>query len=394
MEYIIGDAERLDRISEVRAWKPFDERIVDFCNVLSGLLLKNPKTTKYPDLITLAFWLRKSNIKSIKNDYEDFSDRLGRGLTFHIAPGNVALSFAYSLFTGLLTGNTNVVRLPSRHFEQADIFCKILQDVLAENVAVSERICLIRYPHDKAVTDELSLKCHTRIIWGGDDTVSTIRMSPIMPRTTEITFANRFSICVINADQYLSNYDPKKTAHAFYIDTFLTDQNACSSPRIVFWMGYEIIRAQEVSWEALYDEIKEYNIAPVTTVDKLLTFCKFASDNKCKMTMVHDCRIMRVQIPFVTETILDNIGNSGYFYECNISSIDEILPICRWSLQTVSFIGFNENDIHEMIMNEAPDGVDRIVPVGRTMDFSFIWDGRDVIREMTRKVSLLSGVKL
>ena len=57
MEYIIGNAELLARISEVRAWKPFDERIVDFCNVLSVFLLKNPKTTKYPDLTTLAFWL-------------------------------------------------------------------------------------------------------------------------------------------------------------------------------------------------------------------------------------------------------------------------------------------------------------------------------------------------
>jgi len=387
IEYIIGNEAYLNQMPEIRAWKPFDERAINFCSEVSRALLKVKDGMRYPDLITLAFWLRKSNVQKLSQKYCDLTDHLGRGFVFHIAPGNVALSFAYSLATGLLTGNTNIIRLPSRNFEQADIFCGVLRNVLSKQPELAQRLCLIKYPHDKAITDELSSKCHMRIIWGGNDTVNTIRESPIPPRATEITFANRFSICLIEADKYLSEYDPKKTAHDFYIDTYLSDQNACSSPRILFWFGKRVRDAKKVFWDALYDEIREYDIAPVTTVNKMLTFCKFAADNTCELTIGPDCRIMRVKTESLSHITLDNIGNSGYFYECDLSDISGILPICTWELQTVSYIGFDGETLCNLILSNAPDGVDRIVPVGHTMDFGFVWDGRDVVREMTRTVS-------
>ena len=34
----------------------------------------------------------------------------------------------------------------------------------------------------------------------------------------------------------------------------------------------------------------------------------------------------------------------------------------------------------------AVSGIDRIVPVGKTMDFSLVWDGRDLINELSRVV--------
>ena len=387
IEYIVGNENLLKQMPDMCAWKPFDERVIQFCGKLSSALMKAKGYQLYPDLITLAFWLRKSNIQKISHNYIDLTEHLGKGLVFHIAPGNVALSFAYSLATGLLTGNTNIIRLPSREFEQTNIFCEVFRNVLREETEIAERICLIRYPHDKSITDELSSKCHTRIIWGGDDTINTIRQSPISPRATEITFANRFSICLIDADKYLADYNAKKTAHDFYIDTYLSDQNACSSPRIICWLGIATEEAKRVFWDALYDEIRTYDIAPVTTVNKLLTFYKFAAENECKLIMESDCRMMRIKVESLTQKILENVGNSGFFYECDISDISEILPICTWELQTISYIGLDSEELQEFMLLNAPDGVDRIVPVGRTMDFSFSWDGRDIVREMTRRIS-------
>ncbi|MCX4268316.1 MAG: hypothetical protein OSJ62_06580 [Lachnospiraceae bacterium] len=388
IEYIIGDENKLRQMPEIRAWKPFDKRVINFCSELSETLMKEKNYLFYPDLVTLAFWLRKSNIQKICKKYCDMTDYLGRGLAFHIAPGNVALSFAYSLATGLLTGNTNIIRLPSRNYEQVDIFCEALQKVLAKEPELAKRLCLLKYPHNKAITDELSSKCHIRIIWGGDNTINVIRQSPLPPRATEVTFANRFSVCLIDADQYLSDYDPKKTAHDFYIDTYLSDQNACSSPRILFWLGKKVIEAKKIFWDALHNEIDKYNIASVTTVNKLLTFCKFAAENKCQLITEIDYKIMRIKIESLNQTILNNIGNSGFFYEYDVSNISEILPICTWELQTLSYIGFNGDSLRELILSNAPDGIDRIVPVGHTMNFGFVWDGRDIVRDMTRKISM------
>lgn len=97
---------------------------------------------------------------------------------------------------------------------------------------------------------------------------------------------------------------------------------------------------------------------------------------------------MRVEIRSLDDAVLENIGNSGYFYEYTISDISEILKICTWELQTVSHIGFDADELRKLILSNAPDGVDRIVPVGHTMDFSLIWDGRDIVREMTRMISV------
>lgn len=386
VEFVVGNENVARKMLECPAWKPFDQRVVEYCDKLSSLILQRRESKNYPDLLTLAFWLRKSNILSIKKNYFDLDNRLGRGLVFHIAPGNIALAFAYSLATGLLTGNTNILRIPSRRFAQADLFCEILSESLYQEDELTFRYCLIRYPHDKRITDAISAICHTRIIWGGDNTINTIRQSAIPPRATEITFADRFSACLIDADRYLSDYDYKKTAHDFYIDTYLTDQNACSSPRIILWGGAEKDKAKKIFWDALCDEISDYPIAAVTIVNKLLNYCKYAANYECKLLVERDCRVMRVELKSLNKAALVNLGNSGFFYEYDVTDLNEILPICNWKLQTLSCIGFDISKLRDFILQNAPEGVDRVVPVGHTMDFGLQWDGRDVIREMTRLV--------
>jgi len=34
-------------------------------------------------------------------------------------------------------------------------------------------------------------------------------------------------------------------------------------------------------------------------------------------------------------------------------------------------------------------GIDRIVPIGATMDFSLIWDGRNLINTLSREVEIV-----
>ena len=59
------------------------------------------------------------------NDKENF--RLGRGCVFHISPSNVPVNYAYSLVVGLLTGNTNIVRISSKDFPQVEIINKLMK---------------------------------------------------------------------------------------------------------------------------------------------------------------------------------------------------------------------------------------------------------------------------
>ena len=54
---------------------------------------------------------------------------IGRGKVLHIAPSNVPMNFAYSFAFGLLSGNINLVRLPSKEFAQIRILCDVIKQV-------------------------------------------------------------------------------------------------------------------------------------------------------------------------------------------------------------------------------------------------------------------------
>lgn len=390
IEYISGNKDILLNMSNVKCRRIFDVEIITFLDDLSKELMKKSNIRDYPDLLALAFWLRKSNLKSYEKKYEYLDNNIGKGLVFHIAPGNMALSFAYSLATGLISGNCNIIRLASREFNQANIFIESLNSCLISNQTIMERVCIIKYPHDLEITKYLSLMANVRIIWGGDNTIEEIRQAKIGPRCTEITFSNRFSISIINADSYIENFNKKKTAHDFYIDSYLTDQNACSSPRILFWMGERREEAKNIFYKNLADEIKSYHMADVALVDKLVLFSKFAAYNNCKLKLVDDYKILRIimekndHIDF--ESIISNIGNSGFFYEIDIDSIEEIKDLCNIKLQTISYIGIDPIKIKDFIIDNGLLGADRIVPVGKTLDFDFYWDGKDIISEMSRRV--------
>ena len=57
------------------------------------------------------------------------------------------------------------------------------------------------------------------------------------PNNTDIRYGTKQII------SYLTIEDKCRVAEDFYDDTFLTDQNACTSPRIVVWIGSRIEEA-------------------------------------------------------------------------------------------------------------------------------------------------------
>ena len=117
---------------EVATRKPFDELVVEFLSDLSKELMLDKKAKLFPDIVTLGFWLRKSSVLKLKERFSDSENysRVGRGIAFHIAPSNVPVNYAYSLFTGLICGNANIVRIPTKEFPQISIINRAINSVL------------------------------------------------------------------------------------------------------------------------------------------------------------------------------------------------------------------------------------------------------------------------
>jgi hypothetical protein len=51
--------------------------------------------------------------------------------------------------------------------------------------------------------------------------------------------------------------------------------------------------------------------------------------------------------------------------------------------------GFSEEELKDFIKNSNLRGIDRIVPIGKSLDFSIIWDGFNLIESLSRSVQVL-----
>jgi hypothetical protein len=382
----------LEKLLRLNALEPFNADGVSFLDELSKALNKDSLIRNFPDVATFAFFCRKANILKLKEQYwKEELLRLGRGIVFHIAPSNVPVNFAFSLVCGILSGNSNVVRIPSKPFEQVDMICSAIAKLAGtgKHQQITDRIALVRYDRQSAATSWFSSICDVRVIWGGDETIADIRKNPIPPRAFDITFADRYSMCIINADQFVDELYPDKVAAGFYNDTYLFDQNACTSPHLVVWTGTgdNVNQSRKIFWGMLRKEInrKKYVLQSVSAVDKLTVFFSQAIESEgIQKADFNDNLICVNELKTLPAHIEDFRCAGGYFNDYHAASIYDIVPVINRKYQTLSYFGFDYAELADFMKSTSPSGIDRIVPIGKTTDFSLIWDGYDLIRTLSR----------
>lgn len=392
IQFLAGNKGITKAFIKAHTLQPFSDRVIQFLNEVSRELLADKEAKQYPDIVTWAFWIRRGSVLGYKERFcstlREDEIYLGRGTIFHIAPSNVPVNYAYSLAAGLLTGNKNIVRVSSKEFRQVELINQALNKVLESFQELLSYIMVVRYAHNREISDYFSSLADVRVIWGGDATIFEIRKSPLSARAREITFADRYSLTVIDSEYYLENENPIKMAQNFYNDTYMTDQNACTSSKIVIWTGRCIAEAKKVFWDALYRLVEQqYEIQPVQAVDKLTNLYLAAQTCACHQIKEFDNRLVRVELEKLDPDVLSYLGNSGYFYEYECRNVLEITDILNDKCQTIGYIGRKE--MIRPLLEAGVDGIDRIVPVGKTMDFDFIWDGYNLFSEMTRVIKLI-----
>ena len=388
LQYVIGSPETVEQMKDLKPLRPFDDMVIDFFNDLSSLLRAN---RNYPDIATFGFWCRKAALIKEKEKYDDVSSRFGKGIVFHSTPSNVPVNFAFSFAAGLLAGNANIVRLPGKPFDQVSIISDAINELLKEkHKELAPYIVFVKFPPVKEITDAFSSICNVRVIWGGDMTVKELRQSPIPPRSTEITFADRHSIAVIDADAYLEENNKDVLILNFYNDTYYTDQNACTSPRIIFWRGSKKEEAKADFWARVHELIEtKYSLAPVSSVGKLNALYTVAVAKDVKLEKTEDMLITRLSVDCVDKDLMNYKYNCGFYFEKDINDLSEIANVCDVRCQTLTYFGIHKEEFEGFLEKVRPIGIDRIVPIGKSMDFALVWDGYDLIRQMSRKITII-----
>lgn len=385
----------IENLKKLNSLDVFSTITCSWLSDLSRCLLKDPKTKKYPDVATFAFFCRKANLSKLKaNHYNPDQIRIGKGIAFHIAPSNVPVNFAYTLISGLLAGNINIVKIPSKYFEQIDIILNAINKTLEnpEFDEVKKRVFVINYDTNSETTSMISKICDLRIIWGGNETVSKIKNIKTNPKSVDIAFPDRYSISLIDAKSYLELKDKNRLSESFYNDTYLFDQNACTAPHSIFWVGrdHDIEKSKTIFWDLLEKTIneKQYNLNDISVIDKLVTFYSQSMDEFSISKNNKSNLIWRVNNKELSLKVDDFRCAGGYFNEFKIKHIDDLKNVIKRNYQTLSYFGINNKEFISFINKSRPLGIDRIVPIGKTLDFSLNWDGYDLINQMSRIIEI------
>lgn len=387
---------------------PFAQPALDFLEALSAALLNDKSLRGYSDIISFAFFCRRGNLEQLKKQLgpQALADRIGRGLAFHIAPGNVPINFAYSLVAALLAGNASIVKASSQDFPQTRLVCQAMGTLLdppgSPHHILRPYVNVITYPRERQeLTRELSALCDVRLIWGGDETVARVRQAPLPPQAFDVTFADRYSLLVIRSATLLDMEEKRleAVAQGFFHDTYLTDQNACTAPRLVYWLAEAEDRpawagtraAQERFWSAVHRyAAPRYALQDVVAVDKLTTLYEAAIrlPGVCRVPSP-DNLIARIGVKELTPEVESVRCPGGCFVEYVDTDLEALAPIVRRKFQTLSYLGLDPLELRQFVLSHGLRGIDRIVPLGHTLDFSLTWDGYDLVRTLSRQVQAL-----
>ena len=399
--YIVGDSSVVEGVAKTPSLPTFSELVVDFLSDLSRELLAIPGIRNHTDVMSYAYWIRKASLEQAKKDVDrEDINRMGRGVAFHIAPSNVPVNFAVSMTSSLLAGNITLIRVSNKEFEEVDIICSVINRILEkeEFTKMKQYICIIRYEHSDEITAYLSSLSDIRIIWGGNRTIEQIRSYPIPPRAIEMCFADRHSIAVIDTKNYLEMIQDKDTgedkakdiAKRFYTDTYYSDQNACSSPRIVVWLGKsddDTEKAKKAFWDALEQEVSErYEMQPIQAVDKLSMFTELSMNKEGVHLQRRSNKLFVIDLDDLSEDVMDYKMGGGYFLQFTTEAISDIISIMGKYCQTVAVLGIDKKKIVDFVQEYGVRGVDRVVDIGDTMGLEFTWDGYRMIETMSRVV--------
>lgn len=384
----------IDGVVQSQQELPFSDELIAFVSDFSMALSRGAKG--FSEIQALAFWMRKASLLRLKHSFEQLTSKemylLPRGVVFHIPPANVDTIFIYSLILSLICGNKNIVRLSSRTTEGSDLIISILNETLKKFPRISSSVRMVTYPHNQLINDEISSRTDTRVIWGGDRTIHSIRQSPLPVHATELAFADRFSMSAIKISAYsaLSDSGKDQLVNKFYNDSFWFDQMGCSSPRLMLWVGETDSNIYSQDFFLRLGNLtshKNYEIETATVIGKISSSYSTAIGLQNTKISTFGNNVTVVETNDFPEIRGDFCGG-GLFHVWKINDLKELSQHLNRKDQTLSVFGFSDSELQKFILDAAGRGIDRIVEIGSALDFNRFWDGYDLLQGFTRRVSV------
>ena len=379
--------------------QPFTAQSIAFCEALSRDLLDSRRQPRYPQVISLGYWLRPASIQRARDSFFRLQAEgmilVPRGRVLHITPANVDTMFAYSWILSLLVGNSNIVRISTR---TSDATRRILD---AAYLALCDPACddlrrrnhIVFTGHDDRVSRQLSSVADVRVVWGGDATIEHFREFPLPARGRDVTFPNRHSLAIIDADavRHADEDELGRLADHFFNDAYWFDQAACSSPRLLIWVAPLADRAEDsrVRFRDAVDGAirrRTYEAETGAVLEKMMFGLRFAAVTDGVHYVRDSNEATWVELPDLADYERENCGG-GLFFEFVTHDLEEdLVGFLNPTDQTAACYGLDGNIAKRLAQRINGLGIDRWVNIGAALTFGSTWDGYDLLAEFARRV--------
>ena len=379
--------------SNIGRIEPFSGHRLAVLEQLSQAIFQHPLLRREPATAALAYWLRAANLASLRLQWQkrtpEGSVQVPAGLVFHITPTNVDTMFVYSWAISFLAGNTNVVRLSAESGELLTSLVRLIDETMRSNPGSWAGNFFLTYPHDESITALFSRYCDHRIIWGGDETVARIRAVPLNPHASERAFASKFSCAVIGVEALAqsSSQTQNDLAERLASDIVPFGQKACSSPHLIYWLTDDLEPAKDLvlRFEQLLTRVLAKGLSSQDTaaaVHRIHQAFTLAADNLGgNAHFLEGLTTLRASSIFDSQRL--DVGGSFLTHRF-VTQLSEVTAETNPRTQTISHYGLTDQQLHWLAMEAGSRGCDRLMPIGRALEFSPLWDGFDLWNDFCR----------
>jgi acyl-CoA reductase-like NAD-dependent aldehyde dehydrogenase len=362
------------------------------------------ETADIPGVQFMRIWLRRGTIQPIitrelgSNALCDDWMKDGRaelksyplGLVGHWPAGNIEIQPALSMTCALLGGNASVVRVPSGLEEVTQLIMAKLEQSDRAGV-LTGRVRMLVFDHTrKDLQETMARSVDGAMIWGGEEAVLSVRSLPFPHWARLAVFGPRISVAAMDADSWSDSEGRESWCTRIARDVWQFDQQACSSPQVLFLERKTGHIAREFVQSLTKALAAENRLHPRRTIHAALAtaICQARASwlldsaaNSAIFTQGPDWTVLLgsgSEIPKPTQ------GRTLTVLE--VDDLRDAIERLDGNVQTLGLAMADQAREKQLASLAARKGVDRIVKLGRMHVFVPPWDGVDLIRPMVRMV--------
>jgi hypothetical protein len=364
-----------------------------------------------PGIVFLRMWLRRGTLEPIvarelgSNSADGSWTDLGRakcrpfplGVVGHWPAGNVEIQPILSMTCALLGGNAALVRIPRSLVELTTILMEKLEQS-DPNERLTRRIFMAAFGHERRDLHEAMARAvDGAMIWGGKESVLQVRSLPFPHWARLAVFGPRISVAAMDAATWSNPEEQKTWCLRMARDVWQFDQQACSSPQVLF-----IEKAADHSTAEFLSNLQR----------------AFENENKAHPRRVIPAALTSAITTARAAWLLDDVSHRAIFpmgpdwtlllgagselpepvqgKTLIVLEVDNLVDAVSKFDGNVQTLGLGMADAEKeknLALLAGQRGVDRIVKLGRMHTFVPPWDGVDLIRPMVRMVRHVSSAE-